>query len=497
MKSKTIVVSAAVALLVLLWAMGNAVAGPPAEGPDEEGEKGEVGEMSIVTSGFSYQGRLTDEAGNPVPDGYYQLVFTLYDQGTGGTSLAKIWHFSIPVEDGLFTAYLPFLGAEDQDLFDGKQLWLEVEVEGQTLSPRHRIRPVPYALSLRPGAVISDTRNGILTVRSTGSGDSDALYAYAWDEGEAVTAHSTNGIGVAAFSDTFLAVQGYSYDNTNNPAIFGCSADSAGTCDPYRDDAAAGVMAFSQHRDGIYVASAGDDGIHIHSAADEGVYVFSAGDDGIYVHSADDGVVVGSAANKGVYANTTQANHEWGIYTPDKMHAGHGYVGSGPLMLVAKNGDGRNLEAGDVVAVSGMGEPFADGDTPVPLVQKATRSNAAAAVGVVYRRFVAEEEIEEIEHEGKVERRRSIRTNSTEGPIAPGDYLLIVVLGPAQVKADASLAAIRPGDLLTAPEGGQALRAEPVKVGGTEFYPPGPIIGKAMEELPEGKGLIWVMVMMR
>ena len=142
------------------------------------------------------------------------------------------------VDDGLFKGEMDWCTSSD---IDGRQLWLSVEVESDgEMGPWQGIYAVPYAWSLRPGAIISDTRDGILTVRSTGSGDSDALYVYAWDEGEAVEARSTNGIGVYAESSTFVALQSYSYDHTDNPAVFGCSATSAGTCDPYRDDGPAG-----------------------------------------------------------------------------------------------------------------------------------------------------------------------------------------------------------------------------------------------------------------
>ncbi|MGC8798350.1 MAG: hypothetical protein ACP5PK_06810, partial [candidate division WOR-3 bacterium] len=34
---------------------------------------------------LSYQGRLTDTLGNPVPDSNYQLIFRLYTRETGGS----------------------------------------------------------------------------------------------------------------------------------------------------------------------------------------------------------------------------------------------------------------------------------------------------------------------------------------------------------------------------------------------------------------------------
>ena len=166
-------------------------------------------------------------------------------------------------------------------------------------------------------------------------------------------------------------------------------------------------------------------------------------------------------------------------------------------MVVAQSSDSRELETGDVVAVSGMGAPFAGGGSPVPLVQKAGQADSTAAVGVVYRRFVAEEEVDEIEHEGQVERRTRLHAQSAEGSIAPGDHLLIVVLGPAQVKADPSQGEIHPGDLVTASASeGEATKAQPVEVNGAKFYAPGSIIGKAMEPLDasRGAGFIWVWV---
>jgi hypothetical protein len=218
----------------------------------------------------------------------------------------------------------------------------------------------------------------------------------------------------------------------------------------------------------------------------------------VVVESAgDDGVDVWWAGVDGVYANTQQTDHEWGFYTPDKIYAGSSLASGGSLMLVAQNGDGHNLEPGDLVAVSGMAAAFAEGETPAPLVTRASQANSAAAVGVVYRRLVAEEQVEEVEREGQVERHTRLHANSAEGPAAPGDYLLFVALGPAQVKADASPGDIRPGDLLAASaQEGRVQKAEPLTVEGVAFYLPGTTIGKAMEPLDaaQGPGLIWVWV---
>ena len=68
------------------------------------------------------------------------------------------------------------------------------------------------------------------------------------------------------------------------------------------------------------------------------------------------------------------------------------------------------------------------------------------------------------------------------------------------IKADSALArredgTISPGDLLTTSSTpGHAMKAEPVTIEGVEIYAPGTILGKALEPLEEGTGVILVLV---
>ncbi|RME81747.1 MAG: hypothetical protein D6775_12790 [Caldilineae bacterium] len=75
------------------------------------------------------------------------------------------------------------------------------------------------------------------------------------------------------------------------------------------------------------------------------------------------------------------------------------------------------------------------------------------------------------------------------------DHAPVAVVGIVPVKVSAENGAIRPGDLLTASNTpGHAMKAEPVNVGGVEFYRPGTIIGKALESLDKGTGVIRVLI---
>jgi len=72
----------------------------------------------------------------------------------------------VPVNNGLFTVQLPVNTAQ----FSGQALWLRIQVNGQWLTPRQELLPVPYALSLRPGALISGSEgfSGVLNVDNEG-----------------------------------------------------------------------------------------------------------------------------------------------------------------------------------------------------------------------------------------------------------------------------------------------------------------------------------------
>ncbi len=108
---------------------------------------------------MSYQGRLTDAAGQPL-NGNFQFTFRLYNASTAGTSIYTETQ-TIPVVNGLFdtsvgpTTILASMRPEDL----AQPLWLEVTIGTETLTPRQRLLGSPYAFTLMPGAVISSTFN--------------------------------------------------------------------------------------------------------------------------------------------------------------------------------------------------------------------------------------------------------------------------------------------------------------------------------------------------
>jgi hypothetical protein len=80
-----------------------------------------------------------------------------------------------------------------------------------------------------------------------------------------------------------------------------------------------------------------------------------------------------------------------------------------------------------------------------------------------------------------------------EGPAGPGEYLSILIFGPAQVKADPSAGAIQPGMRLATREGGLVRPLRTVTVEGVELAESAPTLGIALNA-PDEQGLVWVLV---
>ena len=100
---------------------------------------------SAVATTVNYQGHLEDSDGNPLND-TVSLSFAIYDAAMGGN---VIWgpetHTGVNVRDGLFSVGLGTIQPLSADVWAGGDRYLEIAVNGQTLSPREPIRAVPFA----------------------------------------------------------------------------------------------------------------------------------------------------------------------------------------------------------------------------------------------------------------------------------------------------------------------------------------------------------------
>jgi hypothetical protein len=361
----------------------------------------------------------------------------------------------VNVDNGLFAAEMDWCESSD---IDGKRLYLGIRVEDdEEMSPREAIYPVPYAFSLRPGAIISgSTSVAILHVEnwhSAGRG----VRAYAMSE------TGTN-YGVVGASKSPDGYGGYYYNNGGGTALYAKAITETGV---------------------VY-------GVHGESESNLGRGVYGeasdpAGGVGVEGSSIAGTAVYGtSGTGYGVYGNTDNASRNYGLFTSDNLYSLNINL-MGAIMQVVQNSGTETLEPGDVVAFGGIGAPLEAGGQPVIQVVGATSANSTAVAGVVYSRY----NIEALSAGPE----KIVSEVTPEGPVSPGEYLLVVVQGPAQVKASALTGSLQPGDLLSsAGQVGYAAKAAAVSWGGTEIVMPGTVIGKVLEPLDKGQALIYVFV---
>jgi len=211
---------------------------------------------------MNYQGVLRDAADNPL-NGDYDMVFRFWGAETGGHEVIIDRHTTldsapVTVSDGMFAvelgAGLVLDGAGPDDYTSMHKLfknystvWLEIEVGGEVLSPRVRVRSAAYAFNAmhlggrihnqylndssnaqtKTGELIVDTSSLTDSISITGSGSeaggyfadsTDGSYAYLGYNAHGIFARgqqiggefqSENGSGSATLANTDTGVEGY------------------------------------------------------------------------------------------------------------------------------------------------------------------------------------------------------------------------------------------------------------------------------------------------
>jgi hypothetical protein len=144
MKTKVLAFfSIIIAAAVMLWGT-NAIFATPGIKENQN----ETAVTAYAGSRFSYQGYLIDNIGDPL-DGTYNMTFRFWDQVVMGSQVGgDIMINNVDVDQGLFTVIIDVTDG----FFDGSALWLQTRVGTEWLAPLKEVVPVPYALSLWPGA---------------------------------------------------------------------------------------------------------------------------------------------------------------------------------------------------------------------------------------------------------------------------------------------------------------------------------------------------------
>jgi len=469
-------------------------------------------EPPIVAQGaagtaFTYQGRLT--VGGLPANGAYDFVFALWDAAAGGNPVGS--PASIPVEDlavvnGIFTVTLDFGRA-----FIGDEVWLEVSVRPgaaapadphQLLTPRTKINAAPFAMGLMPETWLRDQDvshdYASFVVQNGWPGDiapAKRAIVGLTSDGVAIGGYAGAGTGVRGFSSSAYGVYGSS---PNGFGVYGLHEAATGTNPGVKgvtnstDANAVAVLGSSSTAGASSAAVRGINnatgyGIGVwgsQAGVGNGVYGTSVSGNGVYGVTSNPGFlnagVSGSGSNgaTGVrgYSDTGNSIEGWSsggwfgnlrfrVQTNGNVTADGAFTGGGAdyaEMLAAEDG----LEPGDLLAIGPTGD-----------LVRAVGAHSTNVAGVYSTQpgFVA------------------------GGGDAEGNGLIgkvpLAVLGVVPAKASAENGAIVPGDLLTTSDTpGYAMRADPITVEGVSFYPSSVVVGKALEGLASGTGVIKILV---
>jgi hypothetical protein len=143
---------------------------------------------AAVPGQVDFQGLLLDAGGSPVT-GAVALSFTLYDAPTLGNPLWTESHAAVQVVDGVYDVTLGATTPLTPGLLSAGPVYLEIDVDGETLAPRRQLLAVPYALQAE-AAESADALSG-----SGGVFIAQILTHFAFDGGDPPNEHPSEGFG--------------------------------------------------------------------------------------------------------------------------------------------------------------------------------------------------------------------------------------------------------------------------------------------------------------
>ena len=103
--------------------------------------------IADIPGTMNYQGYLCNASGDPIND-TLAIGFHIYDSANGGNHLWGESTGEVIFDSGYFSATLGLVQTIPDSIFLSSNTWLELVIEGETLSPRTSLAKVPYASSV-------------------------------------------------------------------------------------------------------------------------------------------------------------------------------------------------------------------------------------------------------------------------------------------------------------------------------------------------------------
>lgn len=312
---------------------------------------------------INFQGILKDGSGNPVANGSYPVLFTIYDAPTGGSTLWSESN-SVTTSNGLFTVLLGSGPTPIPDTtFNDTSRYLGIKVGADPeMTPRQPLASVGYSFVSSQWTSSGDDLHrmvgnvGIGTTLMGAKLDVQALSGIALAATGGFMGVSANGGSYGVYGD------GGTYGVYGSGGVYGTYGASSGFAGLYGQGGSYGVYGLGTTTGvygdgasyGVYGSTSGSgDGLYGQSGGGNGVNA-NGGTRGVYAAGGAYGVVAATSSGTAVYATSSTGT---GMYTSGGFNGvlayslgGTGvYADGGAGDGVYGYGDGNGLVGSGVV----------------------------------------------------------------------------------------------------------------------------------------------------
>lgn len=541
-------------VLVLLVALGGVSL---AQGPSPQGEQSIA---ANVGTSFTYQGRLTD-GGAPANGSYDLQFRLFDDATAGSQVGPTLVGQDLTVTDGLFTVRLDFGNVFDgTQLWLEVAVRPGSSTDAfTTLTPRQRLTAQPYSVystysanALNAWNLLGNSGNASNNFLGTKDGQPLVMKT---NNNEALRIDSSGNVSISRGSLSVspgnvtigsgsLTVSSGNVTVSNGSVGIGTSSPGA-KLEAYTSAGAIGLMGTSNVRGVIgrlgVISCPGAFGVGGCAGATGAYGVFGSSDAGVAIHAESGGSrAVEGFNNGGGIGVIGDSNNDRGVVGTigrgpcPKAGVAYGVGGCGgasgdgvlgrtsvgPNSSTAAALHGINDSGGDIfigeaigrrARIDGSGRGYFNGGT------QGSGADYAESIRTTDDAAKLEPgDVLAIDPQVGYAVRRSREANSRlvagvystrPAVLAVGEHTLddslagevpVAMLGVVPTKVTAENGPIEVGDMLvTSSSPGRAMKAKAAIVSGVEVYPTGAILGKALEALPSGGGVIKVLVTLK
>ena len=101
-----------------------------------------------VPAVISYQAKIANNVGDPIPNGLYTFTFSIYTDLVGGTQTWTETQTNVQVTDGFISVLLGSANPITDSAFVSTDAYLEIIFQSETISPRSKLSSVPFSHSV-------------------------------------------------------------------------------------------------------------------------------------------------------------------------------------------------------------------------------------------------------------------------------------------------------------------------------------------------------------